>query len=366
MKILLLANHLNYGGISAYCLGLAKTLAKKEGMEVFLGSRGGDLAKEAAEIGAQVIRLPLTTKCEVSPKVFWAAAQLIPFVQRQKIDVLHANTRVTQVLSSLVSLRTGVPYISTCHGYFKMRLSRRLFPCWGKKVIAISDQVREHLIYDFEVDSSRVELIYNGVEIERFGSHQREEIDAEIRRIGADPTKKIIGHIGRLSSIKGQKFLVLAAEELLQKRQDVQFLIIGDGEEKKNLEALIRQKGLEGKVLMRPSVKDTALALAAMDIFVMPSIQEGLGLSILEAQAQGVPVVASRVGGIPTVVEDRRTGLLCPAQDKGALASSILELLRDAALRRSLIQAAQAHVKERFSVTLMAEKTYEVYKSVVR
>lgn len=365
MKVLLLANHVNFGGITAYMLNLCSALAGKDGFEYVVASRGGDLEKELISSGVRHIRVPLSTKCEVSPKVFISFLKLLPIVRTGGVDVFHANTRVTQVLAYLLSKATKKPYISTCHGYFKPRIMRRLFPCWGKKVIAISDQVRQHLIEDFKLDPSRVELIYNGIDLKKFRAYSKEEVREQKIKLGLDPDKKTIGHIGRLSSVKGQKFLVLAAERMISERQDVQFLIIGDGDQAPELKRLIRERNLEHSVFMRPSMPDTSLALSLMDVFCMPSLQEGLGLSILEAQAQGVPVVASRVGGIPSVVQDGVTGILCPPQDAEALCMDLLKILGDEALKNTMVQKAMAQVREKFSLDLMAGKTHSLYEELL-
>ena len=365
MKVLLLANHVNYGGIPAYLLNLAAGLHGKGDFEYTVASRGGELEEEFEKRGVRHIRLPLTTKCEISPKVFLSFLKLYKMVKETPIDVIHANTRVTQVLAALLSLFTGKPYISTCHGYFKTRLGRRLLPCWGRKVIAISDQVRDHLIHDFYLDPRKIELIYNGVDLEKFHPYTEEELRLEKKRLGLDEDKKIIGHIGRLSSVKGQKFLILAAEKLIQERKDIQFLIIGDGGEERDLKKLIEEKHLNAFVFIRPSIPDTALALSLMDVFVMPSLQEGLGFSILEAQAAGVAVAASRVGGIPTIVKDEVTGLLFSAGDVDSLASVLSRLLRDQSLRNVLVQNARRQVRDKFSLSLMAEKTRALYAFLI-
>ena len=364
MKVLILANHLNFGGITAYIKNLCKSLHGKEGVEVMVASRGGDLEKDLKARGILCLRIPLTTKSEASPKVFWSFLKLRKKIKSLEIDLIHANTRVTQVLAHLLSRATGVPVLTTCHGYFKRRLTRRLFPCWGKRIIAISDQVQEHLIHDFKVDPEIIRLIYNGVDSERFSLYPKEDNSALKIGWGLNPDKKIIGHIGRLSSVKGQKFLVLAAALLLEARSDLQFLLIGDGPEKENLLALVREKRLEGSFFIRPSVSDTSEALRMMDVFVMPSLQEGLGISILEAQACGVAVVASRVGGIPTIVADASTGLLVPAGDERALVFAISRLFSDEALKRSVIQKARMQVQEKFSLAIMAEKTRRLYKEL--
>jgi len=364
MTILLLANHLNTGGITAYLLGLCRCLHGRDGIRMVIASRGGDREKDFALLGVKCLRVPLTTKCEVSPKVFWSYLKLGSMVRALKVDVIHANTRVTQVLAALLSARTKVPYMSTCHGYFKVRASRRLFPCWGRKVIAISAPVHRHLADDFKVSRERIILIRHGIDLKRFLVRSSQEKTA-LRRFWSIPeSKKVIGHIGRLSSVKGQIYFLMAARALLGRRKDVQFLLIGDGPERAALRAFIEDEGLAPCVRLVASTKDTSLALSLMDVFVMPSIEEGLGLSVLEAQAQGVPVVASRVGGLRDIVQDGVTGRLVPSRDAAALAAAIEDLLADAGASKRMAQEARTKVQSEFSAEQMADATQELYASL--
>lgn len=362
MKVLILANHFNYGGISAYILSLCKQWRGRKDLQIFVASRGGDLVPALKDIGVEHIRIPLKTKCEVSLKVFISFFKLFLFCKDKNFDLIHANTRVTQVLAALLSSALHVPYISTCHGFFKPRMSRRLIPCWGEKIVAISDQVRDHLMKDFGIDAKRIDLIYNGVDLERFAPLREQIIQEQKRRLGLDASKKTIGHIGRLSSVKGQYLLILAAEKLILKKRDIQLIIIGDGPERDNLLSLIKENGLSGIVSIKPAVDNTGLALSAMDVFVMPSLQEGLGISMLEAQAQGIPVAASRIGGIPTVIRDGETGLLFEPRNVEAMVASIERLLDDNELVSKITGNARRQVEEKFSAKLMAEKTLRVYE----
>lgn len=365
MNILILANHFNYGGISAYILNLCRQWRSEGSLKIYVASRGGDLVVSLASAGAEHVNIPLTTKCEASPKVFVSFVTLLDFCRKKDIDIIHANTRVTQVLASMLSFVLRKPFVTTCHGFFKKRLSRRLFPCWGNRVIAISEQVKEHLIGDFGISENRIDLIYNGIDLKRHAPLQDEVIRQEKLRLGLDISKKTIGHIGRLSSVKGQEFLVLAAEKLASRRNDFQFLIIGDGPEKERLKNLIVEKGLQRTVFIKPAVLDTALALSAMDIFIMPSLQEGLGISILEANAQGVPVAASRVGGIPSVIKDGVTGLLFEAGDVAAVVLSVERLLDDSGLCENIRKNALAQVNSKFSAARMARETLKLYGVLV-
>jgi glycosyltransferase involved in cell wall biosynthesis len=244
-------------------------------------------------------------------------------------------------------------------------LSRRLFPCWGQKVIAISDQVRTHLLEDFSLPAAQVALIYNGVDLERFKPPTVQEKRAASGALGLDPSKRTIGHIGRLSDVKGQKYFIEAAARIAAARRDTQFLLVGDGKEEVALRRLVREKKLEGLFHFQRSVDDTALPLRAMDVFVMPSLQEGLGLSLLEAMASGVPCVASSVGGILTVVQDGATGLLVPSADAPSLARGIGRLLDDGGLSATIAYQARRQVEKKFSALTMAHRTKEVYEELV-
>ncbi len=364
MTILLLANHLNTGGITAYLLGLCRCLHGRHEIRMVVASRGGNCEKDFILLGVTCLRVPLTTKCEVSPKVLWAYWKLGALVRALKVDVIHANTRVTQVLAALLSHRTGIPYMSTCHGYFKVRLSRLWLPCWGRKVIAISEPVRRHLIEDFKVDPERIVLIRHGIDLKRFRPHHPQEKTA-LRRFWSIPEdKRVVGHIGRLSVVKGQVIFLEAAHMLLARRHDVFFLLIGEGPEKAALRAAMERWGLEPHVRLVAATKDTSLALSLMDVFVMPSLEEGLGLSVLEAQAQGVPVVASRVGGLRDIIEDGVTGRLVAPRDAGGFTEAVGRLLDDAAAAKSMCEEAQRRMRTTFSAEQMAEATRALYTTL--
>jgi len=268
-------------------------------------------------------------------------------------------------LGALVSLLTRRPMVTTCHGYFKRRLGRVLMPCWGRRVIAISDQVRDHLAYDFDVPTDRIDLVYNGIDPQRFVPHGAAEVAAQKQAWGVETDKKVIGHIGRLSSVKGQKYMLLAAGILRGRHPELRWVIVGDGKEGVHLRKLIAEKKLGDIVRLCPSAGNTSLALAAMDVFVMSSLQEGLGISILEAQAQGVPVVASRVGGITTVIEDGITGLLVSPGDPPAIAAAVEKLLEDRPLAEAIASGAKKRVAEAFTLDSMTQKTQAVYQSVL-
>lgn len=364
MKILFLVNHLNVGGITSYILTLASGLKKKE-HSVFIASSGGELLPEFNNLGVIYIQVPVKTKNELSPRILFSAFKLSKVIKDNKIDILHSQSRTTQVLGSLLHRLTGVKHISTCHGFFKRRFSRKFFPCWGDRVIAISEQVKEHLVDDFKVDLSRITLINNGIEIERFKPAPFSQKQEAKSRLGLK-SGPVIGILARLSDVKGHKYLIEAMKTVLATFPNVQLLIAGEGRMEDELKRLTVSLKIEECVFFVPETLDTRNILAAIDIFVMPSLKEGLGLALMEAMASGLPVIGSAVGGIKTLVKHEDNGLLVNPGDSLGIANAIINLLSDSNKAARLGTNARRFIAEEFSEDKMALKTEGLYLECLR
>lgn len=364
MKVLQLTTHLDIGGIANYILTLSRSLSQR-GVTVIVASSGGELESELARYGISHRKINIRTKSELDPKVLRSILTVRAIVAQERPDIIHAHTRVSQVVAFFVSRITGVPYVTTCHGFFKTR-ARKIFDTWGAKVIAISAAVKGHLIKDLGVSEKRVELIYSGVDIEAFSKDCSPDEVTRIKKELGLHAGPLVGTIGRLSPVKGQAFLIKAMEDVLSKRPDVRALIVGDGPEENALKDLARSLNIEYAVKFLRADLDTHRILSSMDVFVFPSIKEGLGIALLEAMASGRPCVASDVGGIGNIIKDGINGLLVGPGDAAGIASSILALLDDDVLRKSVGNAARALVKERFSLTLMTDGVMRLYEDVVK
>jgi glycosyltransferase involved in cell wall biosynthesis len=177
--------------------------------------------------------------------------------------------------------------------------------------------------------------------------------------------------IGHLAPIKGQEDFIRAAAVVCSRRDDVEFIIAGEdksrgGEHRRSLEKLIDKLNLTKRVRVIGWVEDVARLLPTFDLFVSPSRSEPFGLSIVEAMASGVPVIASMSEGAREIIDDNQTGRLVPIGDVDALAKVICELLFDPAQRRSLSANAGRAVRERFSLERMLEATEEVYRQALK
>lgn len=363
MKVLQVATHMNIGGIANYIYTLSRAL-KRCGVETVVASSGGSLEDELRRQHIPHRYLDIMTKSEISPKVVKSIFSLRRIVREEKIDIIHAHTRVSQTAAFFTSRLARIPYVTTCHGFFKKRL-RKIFDTWGYRVVAISDAVKEHLSRDLGVREERIELLYSGVDADRFTKdYSGDEAQTVKRSIGLR-CGPVVGTIGRLSSVKGQRFLIEAMARVIRERKDVQCLVIGDGKEKETLEGLAKSMGISDSVRFISSVVDTERYLAIMDVFVFPSIKEGLGIALLEALASGRACVASRIGGIEDIIKHNFNGILVDVGDSEAIADSVKMLLDDAGLRGRMGERGRSLVREAFTIDSMADKMVKLYEGAL-
>jgi len=363
MNILYLVNHLDTGGISSYILALGKGL-KAKGHNLWLASWGGELLSRFEEEGFNFLAVPMKTKFELSPKLWFSKNILLRFLRDNRMDILHSNTRTTSVLADSLSRRTGIVHVYTCHGFFKRRLSRLLFPSWGMMNIAISEPVKEHLMSDFGLAEDKISVIHNGIDLQRFEGNAFQDKRKYKLALGLKDAP-VIGIIARLSDVKGHAYLLQAMKKVLESFSDSQLLIVGKGRMEARLRKLASELKIESSVLFIPSIADTRQALSATDIFVMPSLQEGLGLALMEAMAFGLPCIGSAVGGINALLEDGVNGIRVPPANKDALSKAIEVLLRNKDKAQALAEQARIFIRNNFSHESMVAHTEELYSRCI-
>jgi glycosyltransferase involved in cell wall biosynthesis len=359
MNILYLTNHLNVGGITSYVYTLSRGLIQR-GHRVYLASSGGELLEKFKQEGVIFIPIPIKTKNEISPKIIFSKMRLSKIINKHEIGLVHSNSRTTQVLGCLLNRLQGTVHVSTCHGFFKRRFFRKIFPCWGEAVIAISESVKEHLVNDFKVSQNNIYIIHNGVDVEK-SKIKNQKSKIELKKEYGLKDGPVVGIIARLSDVKGHIYLIKAMSNVLKKIPRAQLLIVGEGRMKEELIKLVKGLGMGKSVFFISRVMNTEEILPIMDIFVMPSLKEGLGLALMEAMACGLAVIGSDVGGIKTLIQQGRNGLLVKPEDSQQLQDAILELLNDEQKRKFLGENAQDYIIQNFSEGKMIRETEEVY-----
>jgi glycosyltransferase involved in cell wall biosynthesis len=238
-------------------------------------------------------------------------------------------------------------------------LTQRRLSRWAGVVAAVSSQVRRGLVADQGLPAEKVWVVPNGIDPEPYAAAavEREAVRAEL---GLPAEALVVGSVARLAPIKNQELLLAA----LALRPEAWLVLAGDGPRRSALEALAGELGVASRVRFLGLRRDVPRVLAACDLFSLSSHSEGLPIAVLEAMAAGLPVVATRVGGLPDAVTDGRTGRLTPPGDAAALAAAWGELLAPER-RRALGQAGQAVLRERFSLAAMVAAYDGIYRQLL-
>jgi sugar transferase (PEP-CTERM/EpsH1 system associated) len=239
---------------------------------------------------------------------------------------------------------------------------RRLLAPLVSHFVTVSRDLERWLVQDVGLPARKVMTIHNGVDLSRFAQGDRR--DAR-ERLELPPEAPVLGTVGRLDPVKDHAGLLRAFASLAVLHPDAMLLIAGDGPCREELAGLTRSLGLDGRVRLLGECRDVPGVLAALDCFVLPSIAEGMSNTILEAMAAGLPVVATRVGGNPELVEDQVTGRLVVSRDPGALAEAMAVYLDDSHLRGLHGKAARQRVTERFALDRMCESYTSLYRRLL-
>jgi glycosyltransferase involved in cell wall biosynthesis len=332
-----------------------------------LGHRSMLVAHAAGELRVRAKEgldlVPLAPMTEMDLSAAWKLSRLI---KQLRPDVIHAHDPHGVAMAALaLSMSTQLdkpPLVAARRVDFHMKgnaLSRwkyRQVDCF----ICASTAIRDMIIAD-GVPATRVFVVHEGIDLGHVEAAPPANLHAELWLPHHAP---IVGNVAALVPHKGQRHLIEAAALVLKKIPDARFVIAGEGELREPLERQIRDHHLEKHVFLVGFRPDVLSVHKAFDVFVMSSVTEGLGTSLLDAMACGKPIVATTAGGMPEVVRNGETGLLVPPRDHEAMAAAIAKLLTDEPMRRAMGAAGEARVREHFSAERMVQDTLAVYRRV--
>ena len=286
---------------------------------------------------------------------------LVKFARAHDIEIVHAHAARDYHLAALaVRLASRSRLVLTRHVLFPLRgINKHLLSNAGR-VIAVSQAVAESLRENGVVESSKITVVHNGIDIDRFAPSVDSKNDRAI----------VVGTVGHLAPIKGHDVFVRAAALVSARRQDVQFVIIGEDKSpqmnhRKFLESLVAELGVDQNVSLPGWQDNMPGVLSSLTLFVSAARSEPFGLSIVEAMAAGLPVVATASEGASEIIEDGHSGKLVPVDDPESLAQAIIDLLDDSTERSRLGRNAQLAAQQHFSVARMARDTEQVYQAVL-
>src|SRR3989338_1565109 len=215
MKILHLTRHLEIGGIPRYVMDLS-TWLQSRGHDVTVASTGGPGVVGLERAVVRHHQIPLSSKFEFGPNLWRSWMSLASLLMAGTFDVVHSHPRISPVLGGLIQKFHGVPSVTTCHGFFKPNLGRRLWPCWGERVIAVSPAIAAHLTDVHRVASERIFCIPNGIDASKYKPCERSQSEALRRQLGIPANARVVGTAARLSPVKGLDCLLEAFAECLK------------------------------------------------------------------------------------------------------------------------------------------------------
>jgi glycosyltransferase involved in cell wall biosynthesis len=370
--VIQLITRLIRGGAQLEVLLLAKNLTKF-GYDVLLATGvEGELFGEARRDGISIYLIP-SLKREVSPlHDILALFQIIKLLREKKPSILHAHTSKAGFLGRIAGRICKVPVIiyspkgHIFNGYFSP-LKTKIFYLCEKLTLNMCDafvcltdeERRDWKKYGF--NHPVMPVIPSGVEVERF-EKPRVSPSALRKKLGIKEEEKVIGFIGRLSPVKGARYLLSAGEILCRRYSNIVLLFVGDGEERWELERIAKEKRI--RALFVGNREDVENFYHICDLVAVPSLNEGMGRVVIEAWSAGKAVVGSDVCGLRDLIEDEVTGLLVPPANPFSLAEGIEKLITNEDLARKLSEKGKEKARL-YSVSAMMEKTIMLYDSLL-
>jgi lipopolysaccharide heptosyltransferase II len=358
MKILQILPELNVGGVETGTVDLSKYLVRL-GHKSVVVSAGGALVKELEAGGAKHYLLAVNKKSIIS--IYKLIPKLVEIINQEEIDIVHARSRVPAWIAYFACRRSRAILVTTCHGYYKKHFFSVVMG-WAKRVIVLSNVIARHMIEDFAVPHERIKLVPRSVDLEKF-----KYLDPKDKR----KEDFNVGIIGRITPLKGHLHFIKAMARISRLVPRLKIWIVGDSPDskeayKEELQILVRRLGLWHCTEFLGTQRDIPGILEHLDLVVLATTtHEAFGRVVVEAQAAGVPVVATKVGGVIDIIEDGKNGLLVPPADSKSMAEAIMRIFQDPQFSRELAENAYAKVKEKYSVELMVENTLDVYREVL-
>ncbi len=296
--------------------------------------------------------------------------RLARLIRERNIHLIQSHEFTTNCYATAAARLAGIPIVCTVHGknYYPERLYRRAATRWTAKnagaFVAVSHDLSGFLTARVGIPEARIHTIHNGADLARFASPAKRR-SAVRKELGIKGDRFVCITVAALFEVKAHEVLLEAAAQMIQSHPHATFLLVGEGPLEAHLRARAHQLGVADHVVFAGFRSDIPDLLAAADLFVLPSHSEGLPVSVIEAAAAGLPVVATRVGGLAEVVEDGLSGTLVPAGAADALAHAIGCMAADPERTRHMAGAGQRVVRERFGMERMITAYTRLYTGLL-
>lgn len=360
-RVLTLLDTLRTAGAETVAVSIAAALRDDPEFEplVCASREGGPLEERLRHSGVEYRILHRRSTADVRPFL-----DLRRWIRERGVGLIHGHMMGSNLWAGLLSRSCRIPAIAHAHGQprgSRDALLNALIARLARRVVAVSRSERELILTQSRIDPDRVITVHNGI-----AARTPARSDPQVRgELGIAPGVPVVGICAHLREEKGHDVFLRAAARVIEEIPDAVFLLVGDGERRSSLEALAEELGVRAQVVFAGERSDVSRLLASFDVAVLSSTREGLPLSLLEYMASGLPIVATRVGGIPEAVEEGGNGLLVGAGDAKGMADALLRLLGDAALRDSFARRSREIFERDFSERAMLDRLRAVYREVL-
>ena len=378
-KILYLVTQSEWGGAQTYIFDLAFYFSHN-GWQVCVAAgedKEGELLKRLEKTGIITLYLShLRRKISVYNDIR-AFYDIWRLCRQIKPDIVHLNSSKAGAIGAIAAKLAGVKkVIYTVHGLVlnePLSLFKKTFYSLAEKIsakfknilICVSEYDKQSVLKHKICKEKKIKVIYNGIGLKNIKFLDEKEAKQELceKLLGwCNDSDPLIGSIAHLYNNKGLVYLVEAAREAIKLKPDLKFIIIGEGEEREKLEKLIKDCRLENNFMLAGNIFRASQYLKAFDMYVLPSVKEGLSYSLIEAQAAQIPTITTRVGGNPEIVMDKKTGILIPAKDFTQLATNIVNLVQDKKRQEEFSKNSKENVVK-FDLERMIKETTQIYMS---
>jgi len=337
---------------------------------VFRVRDGNPIAAEIERLGIPVDLIPVSRIRD-----FMRMASLVRYLRQHRIDLVHTQLETVTVHGGIAAKIVGIPAVHTLHTFAypnaTAREIRRSEVAWfalrnfHDKIIAVSKAVGNYAVSKGRVPLEKILVLYNGIDTRSFGRWNDSDRAAVRKAFGIPATAALIVTVAVLRREKGIQFLIEAWPNILESVPNAYYLIVGAGPYETQLKSLAATSNLTDRVLFAGARSDIPEILGSSDLFVLPTLDDVLPTVLAEAMASGLPIVASRVGGVPEMIEPGKNGLLVAPADQTRLADACIRLLRtpDEALR--LAQGGRDVAEARFNVRNQVQKLENIYQELM-
>jgi len=371
MRVLWMIDSLGPGGAESLMVPLLKNLKNQveDPRVCVLNIRlGNPIAADINSLGIPVDLIQVQNLRSFSSQ--W---QLFNYIRKHRPDIIHTQLETSDILGSLGAKLLGIPSISTVHTldvpssrmkkYWRNLLRWNCLKLIAKRVIVVSEFTRQHYI-GLGFNKKKLLTIYNGIDLNQF-------IQKEITRpckkeiFGLPDDSVVITTVAVLRELKGLQYMLYAIPGLMAKIPNLYYAIVGDGDYRETLENLARSLGISDRVVFMSHRTDIPKILAASNLFVYPTLKDALPTALLEAMAAGVPIVASKIGGVPEIIENDVSGLLVPPASPSSFTEACLRLLCNPDLANRLTTAARDTINQRFDIRHQAASIFTFYNQIL-